>query len=67
MGGGRQGGGGAGRLHAPDTRCSPCHRLPARLPFFYGWVIVALWVVDAIMPSYAIIINLAGVPYNITW
>jgi hypothetical protein len=47
MGGGRQGGGGAGRLHAPDTRCSPCHRLPARLPFFYGWVIVALWVVDA--------------------
>eukprot|EP01046_Picozoa_sp_COSAG06_P017647 COSAG06_NODE_1206_length_10270_cov_8.055255_10_plen_390_part_00 len=30
---------------------SPCAPVPARLPFYYGWVIVGLFVVDAVLCS----------------
>lgn len=30
---------------------SPCAPLPAKLPFFYGWVVVGLFVVDAVLCS----------------
>jgi MFS family permease len=31
--------------------CSPCTALPARLPFYYGWVIVGLFIFDAVVCS----------------
>ena len=30
---------------------SPCAPLPARLPFFYGWVIVGMFIIDMVLCS----------------
>ena len=41
------------RVRAPAARTdsSPCAPMPAKLPFFYGWVVVGLFVVDAVLCS----------------